>query len=147
MRFDLIVNTMYKCAMLDGKITVNNPSIWRPILDIRDAASAYMRSVQADYSISGVFNVGSGNYTVGQVGDIVKEEVEDKTGKEIQLEIKDIKDFRNYKVTFNKAKTELGFQPRGGVREIVSELVKHQDEYGQFDRDEFYNIAVFKKML
>ena len=32
---------------------VNNPSIWRPILDIRDAVSAYLRAVQADGSISG----------------------------------------------------------------------------------------------
>src|ERR1700748_2270821 len=34
MRLDLIVNTMFKPAMRDGTITVNNPSIWRPILSI-----------------------------------------------------------------------------------------------------------------
>src|SRR6185503_6691921 len=32
MRLDLIVNTMFKSAVLDRKITVNNPGIWRPIL-------------------------------------------------------------------------------------------------------------------
>jgi nucleoside-diphosphate-sugar epimerase len=34
MRLDLIVNTMFKFAISDKHITVNNPSIWRPVLDI-----------------------------------------------------------------------------------------------------------------
>src|SRR5215467_12833771 len=38
MRLDLIINTMFKCAMRDRTITVNNPSIWRPILSIEDAS-------------------------------------------------------------------------------------------------------------
>src|SRR6185312_5220619 len=61
MRMDLIVNTMFKFAMTKGQITVNNASIWRPILDIRDAATAYLRAIQADYSINGVYNIASGN--------------------------------------------------------------------------------------
>src|SRR5438045_4423535 len=40
MRFDLIINTMFKCAMKDGVIRVNNPATWRPILSIDDAAMA-----------------------------------------------------------------------------------------------------------
>ena len=52
-RFDLIVNTMFKSAIADGCVTVNNPSIWRPILDVRDTSSAFLRAVQADYGISG----------------------------------------------------------------------------------------------
>jgi len=99
MRLDLIVNTMFKFAMSEKHITVNNPSIWRPILDIRDATNAYLRAIQADYSISGVYNVASDNYTVGQVGDMVKYEVEKLTGERIGITIKDIEDFRNYKVS------------------------------------------------
>jgi len=61
MRLDLIVNTMFKAAMMNKKLIVNNPAIWRPILDIRDAVSGYIRAVQADQSVSGVFNISSGN--------------------------------------------------------------------------------------
>ena len=32
MRFDLVVNTMFKFALTDGVITVNNPAIWLPSL-------------------------------------------------------------------------------------------------------------------
>ena len=47
MRFDLVVNTMFKNAMLHNEITVNNPSIWRPIFHIQDACTAYIRAIQA----------------------------------------------------------------------------------------------------
>ena len=49
MRFDLIINTMFRNASAEHVITVNNPSIWRPILSIEDAATAYIRAVEANY--------------------------------------------------------------------------------------------------
>jgi len=146
MRMDLIVNTMFKTAITQGKISVNNASIWRPVYDIRDAVEAYLRAIQADYTVNGVFNVCSGNFTVGSVADMVKEEVEKLAGKKITLEIKNIDDFRNYKVSIEKAKTELGFQPQYSIKAMVEDLYAHKDLYGDFERDEYYNIRVFKKL-
>lgn len=146
MRFDLIVNTMFKAAMTDGKITVNNPSIWRPILDIRDAISGYIRAIQADYRISGVFNITSDNYTVGQVTDLVKAKLQKLSGKKIGLEIKNIQDFRNYKVKYDKAKTILGYEPNYRVEDIVDDLYEHLEQYGDMDQDNYYNIRVFKNL-
>lgn len=145
MRMDLIVNTMFKCAMKDRKIVVSNPAIWRPILDIRDAVRGYIRAIQADYSINGVFNITSDNYTVGQVGDLVKEELED-LGETVGIEIKAIQDFRNYKVTNQKAKTILGYEPKYRVADIVRDLYEHRKEYGDYEDDAFYNIRQFKKL-
>lgn len=146
MRFDLIVNTMFKTAVVEKKITVSNASIWRPVYDIRDAANAFVRAVQANYSINGVFNATSDNYTVGQVADLVKYEVEKKTGDKIKLDIKNIQDFRNYKVSINKAKTYLGFQPLYTIKDIIDDLFDHIDCFGDFEKDEFYNIRTFKKL-
>jgi nucleoside-diphosphate-sugar epimerase len=146
MRLDLIVNTMFKAAMTDRRITVNNPSIWRPIVDIRDAVTGYLRAVQADYSLSGVFNVASGNYTVGQVGDLVKYEVEKLTGHRVDIALKNIADFRNYKVTIEKARTYLGFQPQHTIEDIVQELYENKRCFEDYERDEFYNIRIFKKL-
>jgi nucleoside-diphosphate-sugar epimerase len=147
MRMDLIVNTMFKTAMTEKRVIINNPAIWRPIFDLRDTVSAFLRSVQSDYSISGVFNVASGNYTVGQVGDMVKFEIERLTGEKIKVELKNVQDFRNYKVSVDKAKTYLGFQPQYNVKDIIMDLYNHRDLYGDFNKDEFYNIRVFKKIL
>jgi nucleoside-diphosphate-sugar epimerase len=147
MRFDLIVNTMVKSALCTGTIVVNNPSIWRPLLDIRDAVSAFTRAVQASYRLSGVFNVASGNFTVGEVADLVKEEMELLTGQRVKLDIRDVQDFRNYKVSCERATVELGFRPQYSVKEMVADVVAHRAEYGDFERDQFYNIRVFKQLV
>ena len=145
MRMDLIVNAMFKSAMKDRKVIVNNASIWRPLLDIRDAVRGYLRAVQADYSINGVFNIASDNYTVGQVGDMVKEELED-LGEKVGIEIKNIQDFRNYKVTSQKAKTVLGFEPKYTVSDIIENLYENKAKFEDYDNDKYYNIKQFKKM-
>ncbi len=146
MRFDLIINTMFKAAMTTGKITINNPAIWRPLVDIRDIVFAYLRAVQADRAMSGVFNIASGNYTVGEVGDLVKMEVEKLAAKRIAIEIKHIEDYRNYKVSIERAKTSLGFQPIFSIRDTVEDIYRHAESYGDYEREEFYNIRTFKKI-
>ncbi len=146
MRFDLIVNTMFRDCLKKGKITVNNPSIWRPILAINDAVRAYLRAVQANYSISGIFNLASGNYTVGQVGDNVRDDMSALTGKKIEIELLNKQDFRNYKVSFEKAKTYLGYQPKENITDIVKVMYGQLERYNDLSNDVYYNIQVFKKL-
>ncbi len=146
MRFELLVNTLFKSIMADGKIIVNNPDIWRPVLDIRDAVQAYVKSVESDYSMSGIFNIASGNYTVGQVADIVHSELKKVTKRDAIMEVKGIKDFRNYKVSIKKAESVLEYAPRYGIEDIVRDIYKHIDEYGDFSNDYYYNIKIFKNI-
>lgn len=146
MRLDLIVNTMFKFAVTEKLITVNNPSIWRPIVDIRDAASAYIRAVESDYSISGIFNVAYGNFTIGEVADYVKEGVREHLGINASLNIKHIKDFRNYKVSIEKARNVLSFNPRFNIESIVKNLVDNMDYFKDIENPNYYNIKVFKQI-
>jgi nucleoside-diphosphate-sugar epimerase len=146
MRFDLVVNTMFKNAMLHDEITVNNPSIWRPIFHIQDACTAYIRAIQAPDNISGVFNVASDNYTLGQIGDVVGTEMSRLTNKEIKVHINDIKDFRNYKVSIQHAKLTLGFTPVYTVKDIVNELYQKLHNMQDFEDEKYYNIKVFKSL-
>ncbi|HNR30231.1 MAG TPA: SDR family oxidoreductase [Candidatus Hydrogenedentes bacterium] len=146
MRFDLIVNTMFKCAIEDGVIVVNNPSIWRPLIDVRDTAGAFLRAVQADYAISGVFNVAYDNFTVGLVADLVKDEIQALTGVKARVDIRNVQDYRNYKVSCDRAKTYLGFHPKYAITDTVRELFRHREEYGDFAEDRYYNIRVFKQL-
>ena len=147
MRLDLIVNTMFKCAMQTGEITVNNPAIWRPILSIEDAACAYIRAIEANPRISGIFNIASGNYTVGEVADLVKGGVERHFNKPIKLNIKSIEDFRNYKVTCEKARNVLSFKPRHDVEAIIEDLSRNLSKFEDFENPNYYNIAVFKQLV
>jgi nucleoside-diphosphate-sugar epimerase len=146
MRLDLIINTMFKCAMRDKEITVNNPGIWRPIVSIDDAATAYVRAVEANKKISGTFNIASGNYTVGEVGDQVKSEIESITGGRIKLTIKHMSDIRNYKVSVEKARNILSFHPQHDVRKIVQNLIMHMDRFSDWDNPLYYNIQTFRQL-
>jgi nucleoside-diphosphate-sugar epimerase len=146
MRFDLIINTMFNNAYKEGNITINNPAIWRPTCDIRDIVSAYIRAIQANETVSGIFNIASGNFTVGEVGDLVKMQVEKLTSKKITLNIMNNQDYRNYKVSVEKAKTCLGFQPLFSIQDTINDLFEHRDLYGDFEKDEYYNIRTFKKI-
>ena len=146
MRFDLIVNTMFKTAVMDNLIRVNNPAIWRPILSVKDAVTAYVRAVEAPYLISGVFNIASGNFTVGEVADIVFDGVNKHLGLTPDIEILDVQDFRNYKVSTQKAADVLSIKTQFSIADIVRELSELRDEFGNFDRDEYYNIRTFKAL-
>jgi nucleoside-diphosphate-sugar epimerase len=146
MRLDLIINTMFKTAMRDRTITVNNPSIWRPILSIEDAATAYTRAVEANQSISGVFNVASGNYTVGEVGDLIKGAIEERLDVRVNLVIKHVQDFRNYKVSVEKAANVLSFHPTGDVKTIVNNLIDNMDKFKDWDNPMYSNILTFKEI-
>jgi nucleoside-diphosphate-sugar epimerase len=146
MRFDLIINTMFKNAMKSRTITVNNPSIWRPILSIEDAATAYIRAIEANYGISGIFNIASGNYTVGEVGDLVRTAVEERLSIHVNLCIKHLEDYRNYKVTIEKAQNVLSFHPTGNVKSIVGSLIDNMDKYDGWDNPAYSNIECFRAL-
>jgi nucleoside-diphosphate-sugar epimerase len=143
MRLDLVVNTMFRTALAEGRIVVRNPAIWRPVLAIQDAVAAYVRALEASPEVSGVFNVASDNYTVGELGDRVKEAVEERLGRRIDLEIRDEHDLRSYKVRTDKATRVLGFHPRHDVLSIVEELFDHLDDFRDFDNPLYYNLETF----
>jgi nucleoside-diphosphate-sugar epimerase len=144
MRLDLIVNTMFRNGIRNGEITVNNPSIWRPIISIEDATNAYIRAIEASEKMSGIFNVASGNYTVGEVGDLVKMAIEEKFGKRVRLTINHKSDFRNYKVSIQKAENVLSFHPDHDVKSIVRNLIEHMDKFDDWDNPLYYNIETLK---
>jgi len=146
MRLDLIINTMFKTAMRDRTITVNNPSIWRPILSIHDAATAYTRAIEANSKISGVFNVASGNYTVGEVADLIKSAIHERLDIRVNLNIKHIQDFRNYKVSTEKAANVLSFHAAGSVKSIVDDLIENMRKFQDWDNPAYSNIMTFKQI-
>jgi len=146
MRLDLIINTMFKSAVVHRAITVNNPAIWRPILSIEDAAHAYIRAVEANEHTSGIFNIASANHTVGEVADLVREAVQQELGTQVGLHIHHRHDFRNYKVSIEKAKNVLSFHPCDDVRAIVRNLVAHMSEFDDWENPLYYNIETFRTL-
>jgi nucleoside-diphosphate-sugar epimerase len=147
MRLDLVVNTMFKTALQDGRITVNNPAIWRPILAIQDAASAYVRAVEAAPAVSGTFNVASENTTLGALADQVAESLKRNLGLEPELEILEKADVRNYKVSMDRARVQLGFKPSYDIDKIVWDLIQNRTAFADLDNPAYYNITTFRALM
>lgn len=146
MRFDLVVNTMFKTAVTENIIRVNNPSIWRPILAAQDAATSYIRALECNENVSGIFNIASGNYTLGELADEVAEGVREYLGINPKIQILDTQDIRNYKVNFDKAQNTLGFKPRHDIKSIVRDLAQNIESFGDFSDSRYNNIQTFKQL-
>jgi nucleoside-diphosphate-sugar epimerase len=115
-------------------------------LSIEDAAMAYIRAVEANQSLSGIFNIASGNHTVGEVADLVKGTIHEETGTSPALDIAHIQDIRNYKVAIDRAKNILSFHPHHNVKTIVRNLIENMSKCQDWDNPNYYNIKVFKEL-
>lgn len=108
-RFDLVVNTMAKSIWHSNRIWLNNPSLIRPLLHVREAASALI--TLAESRVINTFNVAEDNYTIDKIAKLVKSA--SWTNPRIELNpIED--DLRTYKantdlwkMTFPEAKFSL----------------------------------------
>ena len=78
-RFDLIINTMFKSAVREHSITVNNPSIWRPDAWRLTMPQPHIRARLRRITIIGnISTLHRGNYTAGEVADLVRSAVEER---------------------------------------------------------------------
>ena len=147
MRYDLVVNTMFKSALTTGKITVNNSKLWRPLIDIRDVIQGYEKAIEADLDITGIYNLSGVNLTIGDLGKSIHQTLTNY-GHKIKLEMLNNPDVRNYKVSTSKIEDELGFKalyhPTDSLNEIISNI--DIDNYN-FNEDIYYNINIFKQVL
>ena len=146
MRFDLVVNTMFKTAMTTGTIFMNDPSVWRPILSLKDCISAYVNSVESDLSVSGIFNISSGNYRVEEIANIVKSIIEKQKNISLKIINNNVKDVRNYKVNCEKANAILKFKSSYDIRSIVEELISYKN-FGDIEDSKYYNIKTFSEII
>ena len=148
MRFDLVVNTMLMTALTKKKIIINSPKLWRPLIDIKDVIQAYELAIEADLDITGVYNISGGNYTIGDLGKLIFNNLKER-GYDIELETLNIKDFRNYKVDISKVKDELGFNPKYNPNDSIQEILDNIEKSENFnlENESYYNIKTFKKVI
>lgn len=143
MRFDLVVNTMTKTAIVDKKILVHGGGKqWRPLLHVEDAAEAYAKCLEAPIAqIKGeVFNVGSReqNYQVIQIAKLVNKGV---PKAKIVLD-GEASDPRNYSVSFAKVRRILKYKVQHGIVAAVTKIKKaiKDKEIKDVDNPKYYNV-------
>lgn len=146
MRYDLVVNTMVKSALTTGRILIHNPGLWRPIIDVRDAARAYVRAVEAPLAISGTFNIALANFSVGRIAWEVASVLADH-GIQVSLQVEHRQDPRSYRVSTRRAREVLGFEGRVSLPQSVSDLLWciQRGLNCDFDNPRYINIEWIKQ--
>ena len=127
MRFDLVVNIFGMLATKEKKISVFGGDQWRPLLNVSDAADAYIKCLEAPISVvkGEVFNVGSNsqNYQIKQIANMVKEQFPETEVIYTDKEVVDGKmDKRDYKVSFDKINSKLGFEVEFDIKRSLQNI-------------------------
>ena len=142
-RFDLVVNLLTARAATHGKITIFNGQQWRPFLHVRDAARAFAMILEADLEkVSGqIFN--AGDYAMNhQLSDIAA--MISRLAPALAVERVENEDRRNYRVSFDKIHSLIGFRCGitldQGIREIFESVLSAK--IADFTAPEFNNQAV-----
>jgi nucleoside-diphosphate-sugar epimerase len=129
-RFDLVVNLFAAKAFVDGEVQVFGGDQWRPFVHVRDVGEAVRRALFSPLPVTAgrVFNVGSEtqNYTISEVAALVQSIV---PAASIVSRGEDF-DKRDYRVGFDRIRTDLGFEPsftvEDGIREVVDAIRSRQ---------------------
>lgn len=149
MRFDLVANIMTAHAHAKKQITVDGGEQWRPLLHVDDAARACLAMLEAPLeSVSGeIFNVGAtkDNFTIAGIAALIAREV--KGTKIVTLD--NVKDRRDYKVSFDKLKKRVGFRtahtPLEGVRAVARAL--RQGKFKDWADKKYNNYLTLRSVL
>jgi nucleoside-diphosphate-sugar epimerase len=149
MRDDLVVNTFVKDALSRGIITLHlGGEMWRPLLDVYDAARAYIACLQAEESqIKGeIFNVSYRNFRISELALRVREVL-----REMGVACDICADYgyrpvRSYRVSSEKIMRVLGVRPVVTVEAAVKDMVSkiRAEGYADFENPRYYNIRWMK---
>jgi nucleoside-diphosphate-sugar epimerase len=144
MRYDLVVNTFVKDALLKGKLSLHGGGwMWRPLVDIRDVSDAMIFALEAPAeNVRGeIFNVLHSNYQIRELAMLVAGSVQ-LLGKRVELEETEApKLTRDYECS-NAKLAALGFNPSHSVVEAVQDLLARIDiaDPGSLTDPRYYNI-------
>jgi len=146
-RFDLVVNLLCAKAVRDGAITVYGPDQWRPFVHVEDVARAVTITLRApvDLVAGEVFNVGSDtqNYTLGEVAELINRQVPDAEITSDETFV----DKRNYRVSFEKIRSRLGFEPAWTLERGIAQVLTlvRSNEVGHYSLPTYSNVLYLKE--
>ena len=118
--------------------------MWRPLVDVRDAAQAYVALVEAeDAAVRGeIFNLCYQNLRISELALRVREGL-----RRLEIDVDIRPDYqhgsvRNYRVSGEKIARVLNFRPKVSIEESVADIVRRVRADGRtdFDNPRYYNI-------
>lgn len=142
MRFDLAINGMVLGFFKNGKVPImRDGGQWRPFVHVRDTANAFIKVLESDSALVNgqVFNVGSNdqNVQVFRLAELVAESI----SLPFNYEWYGSPDKRSYKVSFDKIRKTLNYQPGHTLKDGSKEVFEALKE-GRLNPDDPKTITV-----
>lgn len=127
MRFDLVVNTFIKDAVVNRKLYLHGGGwMWRPLVDVSDVARIHVIALDAPLERIGgqVFNVLEENYQIRELAMLVAGSF---AVKNMRIDLVETPlppgIVRNYRVSNAKLSKVLNFTPSTGVLESIENMI------------------------
>jgi nucleoside-diphosphate-sugar epimerase len=142
MRFDLTVNEFARDLWAGRTLEVFGEKFWRPYVHVRDAARGIALVLETPVEQVGgqVYNVGHSDENYRKL-DLV-EIITGQLGRgDVEFVHRD-EDPRDYKVSFEKVKEQLGYVPQMTVPDGIAEVIEalEHERFGDPFRQRFSNI-------
>ena len=130
MRYDLVVNTFVKDALLEGRLLLHGGGrMRRPVVDVRDAADAAIAVLEAPAELvrGEVFNVVHANHRIAELAAIVAGALEGR-GRSVDLDHAPAPELaRDYECSGAKLAERLDMAPAHSVAGGVDDLLARID--------------------
>lgn len=144
-RFDLTVNKLTADALRKRVITVHGGEQRRPNVGMTDMINLYGLLVEAEANkINGrTFNFGFENLKVIEIARVIQAELKDLN---VEIQVTDTLDQRDYHISSAKILRELSYQPVSSIRAEVANLRQALDggAFPDIDAPEHYNLKFMK---
>jgi nucleoside-diphosphate-sugar epimerase len=126
LRFDLVVNLLTIKALTEKRITLHGGSQWRPFIHVYDIARAFILCLESPLEIVSrqIFNAGSDDltFTIAELGQIICNLIPG-----VKIDYMSEGDKRNYRVSFEKIRNQLGFDCVKNIEDAVLEIKQLYD--------------------
>jgi len=139
MRLDVAVNMLTMQALKNGKITVFGGEQARPNIHIDDITDLYVFLLE-NPQVTGIYNAGFENITVGEIAEIIKEKIN------AEVVTTPSNDPRSYRVNSDKL-LATGFVPKKNVRIAIEEMIAAYNQGKLVDQDKWYNLKWMQKTV
>jgi len=143
MRFDLVVNTFIKDAMVNRRLYLHGGGwMWRPLVDVNDCARVHVMALEAPLEKIGgqIFNVLEENYQIRQLAMLVAGSFAIQSARIELVEAPLPKLVRNYRMSNAKLSKALGFTPSVTVLESIENMIGKLPPPEELADPRYYNV-------
>lgn len=150
MRYDLVVNSFVKDSFTKKTLTVHaGGEIYRPMLDIEEAAAAYITALELPLKKIGgrIFNVASSNWQVGKLAEKTAAILRRSVKKEFKIEILPVGVARNYLMDCSQFERSFGSMNNRSFADAVLEIWQKLQAGHNFADRRYYTDLWHKKFV